>query len=143
MKYWVLLFLLIQICSVTYGEECSYIRVVSREDTKQAQAEKMQIRDALLPLIPENEGELEAALCAIESRANEITDCRVEILEWAPAGMASAPCLYITVGAGMGPNWWGILYRNGVSMFSQDIEREETKFVWPAFEWLAKWLGIG
>lgn len=84
-----------------------YIRVVAHDDTVNCQQQKVLARDMLLSqwqaglLDP---AQLEAALRAAGFPAS------VSLRNWTPgAPYAAQPTLYVTLGAGKGHNWWGIL----------------------------------
>ena len=143
MKCWIWILLLMQMGGIAHSEEYRYMRVVSRDHTQQAQTEKIKVRDAVLSMLPEDFKDWEGYLPEIEKKVKEMSDGHVEIKKWAPPGMESASCLYITLGRGDGPNWWGILYPKGMELFSDNPEGEKTVFVWPLLERLARWLGIG
>ncbi|MBE5787611.1 MAG: hypothetical protein E7324_08750 [Clostridiales bacterium] len=118
-----------------------YIRVVSRDDSADAQMEKIRVRDAVLPLLPEDAERLAAHWDAICDAANAVASCQVQIRPWAPEGMPMRDTLYITVGGGEGPNWWGILYRDGPALLGKAAGEEEYRLYFPLVQWLLQWLG--
>ena len=125
-----------------------YIRVVAENDTPAAQAEKIRVRDAALAACPPEPGGLWEGLDAVRRAAEKAAPCRVEIRPWAPAaGMLPGPTLYITLGAGEGHNWWGILYEDALLMAcpgeETEIREERVEFVWPLWQWLCALLGLG
>ena len=122
------------------GEEIQYIRVISREDTKEAQLEKYRVRDAILLLLYQAE-DVNKMLPAIERRANQIAPCSISIRSWGPKGMEEAPTLYIRIGQGQGPNWWGILYPKGVAWAGEREEGVALHFIWPLWARVRGWLG--
>jgi len=82
------------------------LRVVANSDSPEDQAIKCQVRDAVLPL----------ALCRplalgpIQSAASRIDPSARARLGFPRMGGYRSPTLQITLGAGAGRNWWGILY---------------------------------
>lgn len=132
---WILIFMLGQWAA---GEEEMYIRVVSRDALPAAQEEKLRVRDAVLQLI-ECQGSI--VLSDIEKKANETAPCRVEIRRWGPEGGQPAPTLYITIGEGAGPNWWGILYPKGAALAGEETGEEGIRLVWPLWDWIKALLG--
>ena len=92
-----------------------YLRVVARNDSEEAQAEKLQVRDAVLAVCPGQCAEPGALLPLIQSVAASFAPCRVDIRPRTPGGgVAPAPTVYILLGEGNGHNWWGILYQNAL-----------------------------
>ena len=135
------------VCRGGNGERW-YLRVIGRDDTRAGQEEKMRVRNAVLAACPEDGGKLSACLSKIKKAARSAAPCEVEIRLWAPGPMyPAAPTLYVTVGAGRGHNWWGVLYEDAV-LFAKADEGDETDepgtvhFVWPLWETLRKWLGL-
>lgn len=121
-----------------------YIRVVAQNDSFPAQIEKIWIRNAVLSICPDQEDALFQSLPQIETIANSIAPCRLEIRRWAPDQKTPpAPTVYITIGSGGGRNWWGVLYEDSLLMAQAD-KSEETRilFVWPWFARLRNWLGL-
>lgn len=124
------------------GEGTVYIRVVGRDDTAAGQAEKLRVRDAVLPLCPESPEALLGALPLIAREAGAA--CRVELRPWRPdPAMDWAPTLYITVGEGRGHNWWGVLYGDSLAMAraEEGDAGGPVEFVWPVWAWLRALLG--
>ena len=126
-----------------------YMRVIGRDDSPAAQAEKLRVRDAALSACPDNALGLPFALPAIRREAENAAPCDVTLRLWAPAGEEKArPTLYITVGAGQGHNWWGVLYDGALRMAqAEETEEEpardaEPEFIWPLWEWLLGLLGM-
>ena len=123
-----------------------YLRVIARDDTSEAQAEKLRVRDAVIAACPEEEMLLPASFDVIKKAAESAAPCRVEIKEWSPDESAlPALTLYITVGEGRGHNVWGVLYADSLLMakagdIPEDPERVE--FVWPIWRWLLGLFGL-
>lgn len=136
-----IVFLMI-LCQSACCEEAMYIRIVSRGDTQEAQMEKIEVRNAVMPLIPEHSSELEKRLPLIYAAANGIAPCEIDIRLWNPEKKVPLQTLYITVGEGSGPNWWGILYPQGAMIFTENKENEKIIFDWPIVARFLKWLGI-
>jgi len=136
---WLLIFLLGQGAA---GEAEMYIRIVSRDASPDAQEEKFKVRDLVLPVIQEHCGDDEALLSYIEVLANEIAPCHADIRQWHPEGHPEGSTLYITIGEGAGPNWWGIFYPKGTALTGEEIDDdEEIHLVWPLLDWICAWLG--
>ena len=128
------------------AEERWYLRVVARNDTPEAQEEKLRVRDAVLDACPPTENELFSALPDIKKAAESAAPCRVEIKRWSPEeSVPPALTLYITVGEGRGHNFWGVLYADSMLMAKAgDIpeEPERVEFVWPLWRWLLNLFGL-
>ncbi len=123
-----------------------YLRVIARDDSREAQEEKLRVRNAVLAVCPARTEALAAALPMIHKTAEKTAPCRVSVRIWRPNGQTPpAPTIYITVGEGAGRNWWGVLYDNAVLLAqaegSADGPAEEIEFVWPLWEWLKGLLG--
>ena len=127
-------------------EECWYLRVIARNDTPEAQEEKLCVLDAVLDACPLTENELFFALPDIKKAAESAAPCRVEIKRWSPEeSVPPALTLYITVGEGRGHNFWGVLYADSLLMAKAgDIpeEPERVEFVWPVWRWLLNLFGL-
>ena len=100
------------------GEEACpavYLRVVARNDSPEAQAEKRRVRDAVLAACPARCDDPGALLPAVRRAAASIAPCRTDIRPWTPGGgVPSAATVYIVLGEGNGRNWWGVLYKNAL-----------------------------
>ena len=128
------------------AEDTWYLRVIARDDSTAAQAEKLRVRDAVLFLCPERAQDLAAALPDIHAAVQAIAPCAMEIRSWTPdaARVPAAPTLYVTVGAGQGHNWWGLLYEDSLLMAQAEADdTEEITFVWPIVTWFLRLLGWG
>lgn len=109
------------------AEETMYMRVVARSNAPAAQLEKYAVRSAALFLGAENAKMLEAWH----------PDCRVEWKIWQPDEKTPpARTVYITIGAGAGRNWWGVLYPESAAWASA----EGTGILFPFFSWLSRLL---
>lgn len=116
-----------------YGE--IYLRVVGANDTVQAQAEKLRVRDAVLRAVPDDPRLLPAALTQIQSAASLVAPCTAQLVLYAPNKESlPRPTLLIRVREAGGHNWFGLLYQESFSLFSSG-EGERT-FHFPFFEWL-------
>ena len=92
-----------------------YLRVIGRDDTPEAQAEKLLVRDAVRAACPAQCADPEALLPLIQSVAASLAPCQVDFRLWTPGGgVPSAPTVYILLGEGAGHNWWGVLYQNAL-----------------------------
>ena len=132
--------------SAQQAQAAWYYRVIARDDSLEAQAEKNRVRDAALRTCPRQEEQLIAALPEIKKAAESIAPCRVEVRNWQPANQAPAsPTLYITIGEGQGHNCWGILYADSLQMAkAEDMpeEPERVEFVWPIWQWILHLFGL-
>lgn len=128
------------------AEERWYLRVIARNDTPEAQEEKLRVRDAALNACPLTENELFSALPDIKKAAESVAPCRVEIKRWSPdKKIPPALTLYITIGEGWGHNYWGALYADSLLMAKAgDIpeEPERVEFVWPVWNWILSLFGL-
>lgn len=125
------------------AEETWYLRVVARDDTPAAQAEKLRVRDAVWAVCPSNASTLPSCLSALSIAAREITPCcQVELKSWTPDEKTpAAPTVYITIGAAEGKNWWGILYEDSLLLARAEEQPGEQPnagvvFLWPWLAWL-------
>ena len=120
--------------------------MIARNDSVEAQEEKLRVRDAVTAACPENAQELSASLSAIKKAAESIAPCRVEIRYWSPdKALAAAPTLYITVGEGTGRNCWGVLYADSLKMAQAEElpgEPDRVEFVWPVLRWFLSLFGL-
>ncbi len=123
-----------------------YYRVIGRDDSLEAQAEKYRVRNALIQACPQQENDLLSAVSEIKKAAESAAPCRVEIKDWSPdAETPLASTVYITIGEGRGRNCWGVLYADSLRMAqAEDIpeEPEKVEFVWPIWTWLLSLLGL-
>ncbi len=128
------------------AEERWYYRVIARDDTPQAQEEKIRVRDAVLSFCPETAKELPAAYPTMKEAAESVAPCRMEIKTWSPdTKMPPAPTVYITIGEGRGRNCWGVLYADSLLMAKAEESPEEperVEFVWPFWSWLLSLFGL-
>ena len=128
------------------AEERWYMRVIARNDSRQAQEEKLRVRDAVWAACPQDAEALPDALSTIEKTAESIAPCRVEIREWSPSSaLPVAPTLYITIGEGEGHNCWGVLYADSLLLAqAEEIpdEPDKVEFVWPVWRWLLSLFGL-
>ncbi|MBR5111350.1 MAG: hypothetical protein IK099_14320 [Clostridia bacterium] len=146
-------FLLIVLCAAFLcfaseaGAEGSwYLRVIARNDSIEAQEEKLRVRDAVTAACPADAAALPFSLHDIEKAAESIAPCRVEIRSWTPdEALPAALTLYITVGEGRGHNCWGVLYADSLRMAqAEEIpgEPERVEFVWPIWSWILHLFGL-
>ena len=146
-----MLALLLACCTfAAKGEEAWYLRVIGRDDTPAAQAEKLRVRDEVLSLCPRQASQLEESLPAIRQAAERTAPCRVEVRLWRPhAGVPAAPTVYITIGEGRGRNWWGVLYEDALLLAraeeetAEEAEEGTVTFVWPWWAWVCRLFGGG
>ena len=127
------------------GEGGWYYRVVARNDTPQAQAEKLLAREKILAACPCREGDLLRALPAIQRAAEAFSPCQTALRLWAPEGLPPRPTLEITLGEGRGHNCWGVLYADSLLLARAEgapNPGEPVEFVWPLWEWLLGLLGL-
>ena len=97
-----------------------YMRVVARDDSPAAQREKMMVRNLALVLGP-------------EALRDMRRDVKVEQKRWQPDEKTPpAQTVYITIGPGMGRNWWGVLYPESAAWAAS----EGTGLLFPFFNWL-------
>lgn len=118
-----------------------YFRMIARDDSPAAQAEKIRLRDQLLPLFPSQEEEFLHQLPLILAAARASGDCRAQILIWSPDEKTPpAPTVYITIGKGGGKNWWGLLYQDAYLWAGipggETAPSDEIRFSWPWLRWL-------
>lgn len=123
-----------------------YYRVVARNDTAEAQAEKYRVREAVLAACPPNAEELISAFTSVTKAAQRAAPCRTEIKAWSPdAQTPQAPTVYITIGEGAGHNCWGVLYADSLRMAqAEEIpeEPERVEFIWPIWQWILSLFGL-
>ena len=141
-KHLLAIVLALCLCLSACCEEVEYIRVVSRDDSIAAQLEKYRVRDAIIPLLKKAGGPLTERLDEINRVANQVAPSQAIIRPWVPEGYTEGATLYITIGEGQGPNWWGILYPDGLDLFSEETGDEGIVFDWPVIQWILQWLGI-
>lgn len=109
----------------SFAEETVYMRVVARSDETGAQQEKMLVRNTAIFLYPDKVKLLEKLF----------PDCRVTMKPWQPdKHTAPAQTVYITIGQGLGQNWWGVLFPDSVHWASRG--EGEMHITFPIFEWL-------
>ena len=131
------IFLLLLVCMPFSARGEMYIRIIARDDSWTAQMEKVQFRDEILPLLPENPRELPRAIREIQRNYA----CQIEIRPWAPEGKALYPTVYITLGEGRGHNWWGVLFPDSLRLAKMgENETGEITFRYPIFTFLFGWL---
>ncbi|MBR3016684.1 MAG: hypothetical protein IKH57_06345 [Clostridia bacterium] len=147
------LFILLILCAAILcaapkacAEERWYLRIIARNDSSEAQEEKLRVRDAVTAACPENAGLLPASLEAIKKAAESVAPCRVEIKNWTPdKALPAAPTLYITVGEGEGHNCWGVLYADSLLLAQAEVipgEPGRVEFVWPIWNWILSLFGL-
>ena len=128
------------------AEEGWYYRVIARNDSAEAQEEKLRVRDAVLEACPACAAELPFSLYKIRNAAESVAPCRVEIVAWSPdESEPPALTLFITIGEGRGHNCWGVLYADARLMAkAEDIpgEPERVEFVWPIWSWILSLFGL-
>ncbi len=134
------------------------LRVVARDDSPAAQAEKLRARDAVIAACPDRCDDPEALLSLIRRAAAPYAPCAAELRLWSPGGcVPPAPTVVITLGPGIGQNWWGVLYQDALlwaraeeEQPDQDTGEEQppadgaeaspeggrVTFVWPLLQWL-------
>ncbi len=138
-------------------KEIIYLRVIARDDSPSAQAEKLMVRDAVTVACPISCADPADLLPLARSVVLSLADGKAEIRIWSPGGGAPpAPTLYITLGPGNGRNWWGVLYQDALLWARAEEETEESspcpeeeghgedgvEFVWPILTWLLRLLGL-
>ena len=88
------------------GEEGVYLRVIARDDSREAQAEKLRVRFQVLAALPTEPLGAWALLPVAEVAAQSIADCAVRVALWSPGpGLPAAPTVVVTIGPGAGHNW--------------------------------------
>lgn len=95
------------------------LRVVANSDTPQDQAVKLRVRDAVLPIAlqtPDN-------LCAIETAARKIDPSACARRGFLRFDGFKSDAVQVTLGAGAGHNWWGLLYPSAVGL-EEDVSFE-------------------
>ena len=120
------------------------MHVIARSDEEADQQIKLQVRDALLPLVnaaladsDEPEETLRALLPTLERRAENVArmnatatlrresyPARFDSGSFLPAGRYTA--LRVTLGEGDGHNWWGVVYPE---------DEEEREIRWWFLDW--------
>lgn len=130
------------VLAAAQAQETICLRVIGRDDTAAGQAEKIRVRDAVLAVCPPSWTDPEQLRAAADRAARAVADCRTEVRIWQPEGGAPVRTLYVTVGAGRGRNWWGILYGNALSMAAEEESGEEALLVWSFWDWLRGFLGL-
>lgn len=120
-----------------------YMRVVARDDSPAAQAEKYAVRAAALAACPDRPAGLLSALPRIARSAKAAApDSRVSLRLWRPdAKTPAALTVYITVGEAGGHNWWGVLYGDALKLAGEE-EGEDICFRWPFLTWIRQLLGL-
>ncbi|MCL1965235.1 MAG: stage II sporulation protein R [Firmicutes bacterium] len=109
------------------------LRVIAHSDEKPDQLAKLRVRDGVLPLAARRPLDLDA----IQAAAREVEpSARVRFGCFTFGGYAS-PAVEITLGAGLGHNWWGILYPD--AMDTETPAQFESWFL----NLLRKWGWIG
>ena len=117
-----------------------YIRIVASDDTCLMQAQKYWVRDTVLRCLERDMtlSDTEALLCSIGVPA------RCVWRQWSPPGLhPQGDTLYVTLGAGNGRNWWGVLCdeeqihslfstqkKSGASFYAARLDRD---VVFPLF----------
>ena len=125
MRFFAAFLVLMFCCTAAAGEEWEYMRVVANSDSQYDQREKMLVRHAALLLYPDRLAWLEVLF----------PDCRVERKIWQPdQKTAPARTVYITIGQGLGQNWWGVLFPESVRFACRGEGQVLVQF--PFFEWL-------
>ncbi len=134
------------IAAFAAAEERWYYRVIARNDTAEAQEEKIRVRDAVLSFCPETAKHLPAVFPTMKDAAESVAPCRIEIKTWSPdTETPPAPTVYITIGEGRGRNCWGVLYADSLLMAKAEESPEEperVEFVWPFWSWLLSLFGL-
>lgn len=136
------------------------LHVIADSDEENAQALKLQVRDAVLETAQSILAECESAdeaYAVLNENLQTLEDSartRAEELGWtgemrAETGVFTFPertyggtvvpageyrALRIVIGAGEGQNWWCVLYPSMCSL-------SEDGHVWVIWEWLKKWWG--
>lgn len=123
MRFLIVLILCISLIFPAQAHERLYMRVVAGSNTPAAQLEKYAVRNLALLLGPDRAYLLEIWL----------PRCRVERKIWQPDEKTSpAETVYITIGPGMGRNWWGVIYPESAAWASGEGEG----LLFPFFSWL-------
>ena len=124
-----------------------YLRVVARDDSPAAQAEKLRVRDRVLSVCPDRMDSPGALLALARDAACSLAPCQVDWRWWSPGeGTPAAPTVHIVIGPGRGRNWWGVLYRDALGWARAGEENgggETVFFLWPVWDWLCRLLGGG
>lgn len=96
---------------------CLRLRVIANSDADADQTLKLRVRDAALPAAlarPLSISGIEAAAKAVDPSA------RAEYGRFTFGGYASR-AVQITLGAGGGHNWWGVLYPNATGVPDEPV----------------------
>ena len=121
-----LLILLLVLCGAPGGAFAQIgLRVVARDDSPEAQAEKMQVRDKIFPLLPREERMLPLAWPLLQKAARAEKDCRLSLRFYTPPGERTPRLtVQITIGRGEGKNWFGVLFREALFFCGEKTEKE-------------------
>ena len=150
--------LLIWWAGAARAEEGVYLRVLARDDSLEAQAEKLAVRSQVLAALPQEPLGAWALLPVMEDAAQTVSDCTARVALWTPSpGIPAAPAIVVTIGPGRGHNWWGVLFRDarywaradaddendtpeadGVAEETDEDGGEGLVFVWPLWVWLCR-----
>ena len=150
--------LLIWWAGAARAEEGVYLRVIARDDSPEAQAEKLAVRSKVLAALPQEPLGAWALLPVAEDAAQSVADSAVRVALWSPGpGLPAAPAIVVTIGPGRGHNWWGVLFRDARYWARADAEDandgpkadgaagetdedcgEKLVFVWPLWDWLCR-----
>lgn len=123
MRFLIAFLLCVSFAFPAQAEERLYMRVVARSNAPSAQMEKYAVRSIALRLGPDHAHILEKMH----------PQCRVERRIWQPDEKTPpAETVYITIGPGMGRNWWGVVYPESAAWAAG----EGSGLLFPFFSWL-------
>ena len=135
-------------CLQAAGEPV-YLRVVARNGSRLAQAEKLRVRDAVRCALPGGADALPAALPRLALAARRMGNARITLRCWQPPGEETGLTVYVELGPAAGRNWWGVLYPAALTLCAAGPPAAERPanadgritFTWPVLDWLAGLLG--
>ncbi len=94
------------------------LRVVGASDTEADQSTKLRVRDAILPVARKTPFSVRAIACTARD-VDPTARVRVGLLRF---GGYCSPAVQVTLGAGAGHNWWGILYPQASGIGEDPVE---------------------
>ena len=139
MKRRAFLFLLLLVLSLAPVSGLSEIclRVVARDDSPEAQAEKLRVRDTVLSLLPGDERLLPLAWPLLQKAAEKQADCHLSLRLYTPPGQKTPRLtVYLVIGRGEGKNWFGVLYPETLLLCGEKTEEETVIFYFPLLSFL-------
>ena len=118
-----------------FSEIC--LRVVARDNTREAQEEKIRVRNRVLGLVPQDEKKLIAAWPLLQKAVQAEADCALSLRFYTPPTQKTPRLtVYITIGPGEGKNWFGVLFDEALLLCGEKTESELTVFYFPLISFL-------